>query len=71
MSCTPPIVGASLATIITAAIFITHIRKLKKAIKTKKPIPFPKMATQIFIYIFLAGACLNVLTAMFVGFKPT
>jgi hypothetical protein len=69
-TCTPPVVGASLATIITAAIFIIYIRKLKKAIKAKKPVPFPNMATQVFVYIFLAGALLNVLTAIFVGFKP-
>lgn len=71
-SCTPPVVGASLATIIVAALFIAHLRKLKKFVKATKAkgVPFPNMAMQVFVYIFLAGACINVLTAMVTGFKP-
>lgn len=67
--CTPPVMGASIATLIVSALFIAHFVKLNKAIKAKKPIPFPNMATQVFVYIFLAGACLNILQGVFVGFK--
>ena len=71
-TCTPPVVGASLATIIVAALFIAHFVKLKKFVKQTKTkgVPFPNMPTQVFVYIFLAGACINVLTAMITGFKP-
>lgn len=68
-SCTPAVVGASIGTIIVAALFIAHFVKLKKAITQKKPIPFPNMATQVFVYLFLAGACLNVLQGMILGHK--
>ncbi len=69
-TCTPLVMGASIATIIVAALFIAHFVKLKKAIQAKKPIPFPNMTTQVFVYIFLAGACINVLQGLLIGHRP-
>lgn len=71
-TCTPPVVGASIATIIVAGLFIAHFMKLKKFIKMTKAkgVPYPKMLIQIFVYILLAGASINLLTALITGFKP-
>jgi len=68
-TCGPHIIGSSLGGLIVAALFTAYIVNAKKAIKAKKPIKLPNMTTQVFVYIFLAGAAINILRGMF-GTNP-
>jgi hypothetical protein len=69
-SCTPQVIGASIGTLIVAAMFVSMIVKQKKAAKGKKPIPLTPKGMEIVTYIFLAGASLNIVSGMVLGVKP-
>jgi hypothetical protein len=69
-SCTPQVIGATLGTLIVAAMFVSMIVKQQKAAKAKKPIPLTNKGMEVVTYIFLAGASLNILSAMVLGVKP-
>jgi cell shape-determining protein MreD len=53
--------GSNVGTLIVAALFTAHIVKMKKALKARKTPTLPNMVTQVFVYMFLAGAALNIL----------
>ena len=60
--------GSNVGTLIVAALFTAHIVKMKKALKARKTPALPNMATQVFVYIFLAGAALNILAVLMKAF---
>lgn len=60
--------GSNAGTLIVAALFTAHIVKMKKALKARKTPALPNMATQVFVYIFLAGAALNLLFGLMKAF---
>jgi len=69
-SCTPQVLGASVGTLIVAAMFVSMIVKQQKAAKAKKPIPLTNKGMEVVTYIFLAGAALNIVSATVFGVKP-
>ena len=60
--------GSNAGTLIVAALFTAHIVEMKKALKARKTPTLPNMATQVFVYIFLAGAALNILFTLMKAF---
>ena len=69
-SCTPQVLGASISTLIVAAMFVSIIVKQRKEAKGKKPVHLTPKGMEIVTYILLAGACVNILTATFIGVPP-